>query len=118
MRQLIAAALVIVWTAAPALAADVPDGPATEARITVNVPEIDGRFETAKDSDWYRVRLVKGGSYAIVGDSGGEFDSAELRLRDAKGKGPQARGRQRMLHQRLLIPCQQDRNVLRRAQAR
>lgn len=86
MRYFITLVGALVTFPAPVHAADVSGAPATSARIVVNAPSKDGSFEIAKDSDWYRVRLVQGGSYAIVGNIGGEFDSAELSLRDANGR--------------------------------
>jgi Bacterial pre-peptidase C-terminal domain len=81
----IAAALAAVPLAGPtALAADIPGNASTKATLQVTNAGTKGRFETAHDSDWYRVRLAKGQDYAVKLGLG--YVQGWLTLRDAAWK--------------------------------
>src|SRR3954451_13522890 len=56
---------VALGAAAPAWAGDIPGDASTKATLQVTNVATEGSFETARDSDWYRVRLSKGQDYAV-----------------------------------------------------
>lgn len=67
-----------------AFAADIPAGPKTKAMLPISGNYTKGVFEKSGDSDWYKVKLEKGKTYALGIDLGS--GGADIRLRDPKGK--------------------------------
>ena len=67
-----------------AFAADLPAGPGTKATLPISGNYTKGVFEKTGDSDWYKVKLEKGNTYALGIDLGA--GGADIRLRDPKGK--------------------------------
>ena len=58
-------------------AADILGNKSTTATLPVKDVVTLGLFETAGDRDWYRVRLTKGITYAIVIDAGAPLNAAD-----------------------------------------
>ena len=77
-----------------AMAADLPANTSTKAVLTVKstAPNADhrfteGRYETATDADWYRLKVTKGLSYGLVASGGSDVgNGTALTLYDARGK--------------------------------
>ena len=73
--------LAILGTTRAALAGDIPGDASTKATLQVTNVGTDGLLGTARDSDWYRVRLSKGQDYAVK--LGLFYVQGRLTLRDA-----------------------------------
>jgi hypothetical protein len=78
---------IVAAVGSPAFANDIPGSSSTTAVLPISNQEIQGRFETAKDSDWYRVTLTKGQDYTVSGSGAIDCCNAfTVDLRDKTGK--------------------------------
>ncbi len=72
-----------------ALGADILGAKNTTATLTINSPTKLGLFDQSDDSDWYKVQLKKGTSYAIRIEAGSPFNATNAEIlasvRDASG---------------------------------
>ncbi len=84
----LAAALAGAVPAGGARAADVPGDASTRATLTVQSRSSTfGEHETATDSDWFRVRLVRGTDYAVRADTSiGAGLASSITARDPRGR--------------------------------
>lgn len=86
-RSLLSFAAVVLSGSAAVQAADIPNNTKTKAKLIVNAPMIEGRFERRNDSDWYKIRLEKDRTYAVIVEYGEDCcQSNVVRVRDANGK--------------------------------
>jgi hypothetical protein len=77
--------LTLLGLASAAGAADVPGGTGTRATAKTGLAGVRGVFEKPGDSDWYRIALKGGQSYAVVA-SPTNRGCLNVRLRTAAGK--------------------------------
>jgi hypothetical protein len=71
--------LAILGITRAALAGDIPGDASTKATLQVTNVDTEGRFETRRDSDWYRVQLATGQDYAVRLAIYDSFGSVTLR---------------------------------------
>ena len=76
VRTILATTIIIAMPQI-ALCADILGSKSTTATLTINGAIKTALFEKAKDSDWYKVQLTKGNSYAIRIDSGAPYNAVE-----------------------------------------
>ena len=81
---LLLGALALPASPGAANAADIPGDRGTSATIPLSREKTEGEFDAEGDSDWYRVALKRGQTYAV----GVEVPSnaAVINLRDARGR--------------------------------
>src|SRR4051794_14737649 len=71
----------------PAFAGDIAGNSSTSAVLPISTNVTQGRFETANDSDWFRVTLKKGVDYTVSGSGAIDCCNAfTINLRDKTGK--------------------------------
>ena len=71
----------------PAFAGDIAGNSSTSAVLPISTNVTQGRFETANDSDWFRVTLKKGVDYTVSGSGAIDCCNAfTINLRDKTGR--------------------------------
>lgn len=83
---LAAAAMALLASTAAMAAGDIPGGTTTKATLPIQVVPSAGNWESVGDSDWYRVSLRKGETYAFTLDERGDAATFEVAVRNAAGK--------------------------------
>ena len=84
--RLTAALLAATMLGTAAQAADIPGNNTTKATLAISTSLTDGDFETANDSDWYKVQLKKGQDYVVLLNAHGVSAPAAVTLRDPAGQ--------------------------------